>query len=110
MYAGRIRVGTVAALVEHLPRGGAVGRALGGPAAVSDEWLATALLDRDIRTWAWLQGGKKGKPPELWALPEGRREREAREAREAEQKARWLEGRQRRQALREAGTLRLRDL
>lgn len=110
MYAGRIRVGVVAALVDHLPPGGAVGAELGGPAAMSMEWHAIARLSQEMRGIAWVQGGKKGKRPESWPYPEGKRQREAREAREAEAKKRWLENSRRRQQLREQGELRLRDL
>lgn len=110
MYAGRIRVGLVAALVEQLPRGCAVGRELGGVAAVTAEWEAIARLDVSVRGITWQAGGNKGPAPELWPYPEGKRDREAREAREAEAKDRWLENSRRRQELRDAGKLTLRDL
>lgn len=111
MYAGRIRPGLVAALVDHLPAACAVGRELGGAAAMSDEWHATAQLDLTVRTAVWLFGGKKGEKPKPWELPVGRREREAREAREAEAKKRWQERTARRAAKEQAGErMTLRDL
>lgn len=111
MYAGTIRPGVVAALVDHLPAACAVGRELGGAAAMSDEWHATAQVDLTVRTAVWVMGGKKGDRPKAWELPTGKREREAREAREAEAKKRWQERVAERAAREEAGErMKLRDL
>lgn len=111
MYAGRIRPGVVAALVDHLPAACAVGRDLGGAAAMTDEWRAIAQLDLTVRTVAWAMGGRKGDAPKPWEPPVGRREAEAREAREAEAKRRWQERAAAREARESAGErLRLRDL
>lgn len=110
MYAGKIRVGLVAALVEQLPPGTAIGRELGGAAALSPVQHSIRQLDVNMRGIAWAMGGKSGAAPEPWELPEGRREIEAREAREAEAKRRWAENSRRRQELQDAGKLTLRDL
>lgn len=111
MYAGAIRPGVVAALVDHLPAACAVGRDLGGPAAMSDEWKAIAQVDLTVRSLAWAMGGKKGKPPEPWEPPVGRREAEARQAREAEAKKRWRERVAAREAREQSGErMKLRDL
>lgn len=101
----------VAALVDHLPAACALGRDLGGAAAMSDEWRAIAQLDLTVRTAVWVMGGKKGKAPEAWEYPVGRREAEARQAREAEAKKRWQERSAAREAREQAGErMTLRDL
>lgn len=111
MYAGRIRPGVVAALVDHLPSACAVGRELGGAAAMSDEWHAIAQVDLNLRTAVWVTGGKKGEKPKPWELPTGKREREAREERAAEAKRRWQERAARRAEMEQAGErMKLRDL
>lgn len=111
MYAGRIRPGVVAALVSHLPAGTALGRELGGPAAVSSEWAAIAHLDLDLRYLAHGLGGGKGDEPKLWEYPEGTKDRKAREAREAEAKSRWHQRVAEREARHAAGQrMKLRDL
>lgn len=111
MYRGQIRPGVVAALIEHLPSACALGRDLGGAAAMSDEWKAIAALDLDVRTIAWVMGGKKGDKPDPWEPPIGRREQEARVAREAEAKRRWRERVATREQREQAGErMTLRDL
>lgn len=109
MYAGRMRPGVVAALVDHLPAACAVGRELGGAAAMSDEWHAIRQLDLTVRQAVRAVAGGKGDEPKAWELPEGVRDREARVAREAEAKRRWQEraaDRERRARSGEAMTLR----
>lgn len=111
MYRGQIRPGVVAALVEHLPSACALGRDLGGAAAMSDEWRAIAELSLDVRSIAWAMGGKKGDKPTAWEPPIGRREQEARVAREAEAKRRWRERVATREQREQAGErMTLRDL
>lgn len=111
MYAGRMRPGLVAALVDHLPAACAIGRELGGAAAMSDEWHAMAQIDHNLRRAVWLFAGKKGDEPKAWELPTGKREREAREAREAEAKKRWHERVAERATKEQAGErITLRDL
>ena len=111
MYAGRIRPGVVAALVDNLPAGCALGRDLGGVAAMSDEWWAIAQLDLDVRGLAWSLGGGKGEKPKAWEAPEGRRDREAREERDRIAKQRWQERAALRQQMEQDGDrMKLRDL
>lgn len=111
MYRGRVRPGVVAALVDHLPSACALGRDLGGAAAMSDEWRAIAQLDLDVRRVAWAMGGRKGDEPKAWEAPVGRREQEAREAREAEAKRRWHERVAEREAREQSGErMTLRDI
>lgn len=111
MYRGRVRPGVVAALVEHLPAGSAIGRELGGANAVSAEFQAIGQLDHTVRMAVWVFGGKSGPKPEPWKLPEAKRDREARAEREAEAKRRWQERTREMEARRAAGErLTLRDL
>ena len=101
----------MAALVDHLPSASAVGRDLGGAAAMSDEWRAVAQLDLDVRSIAWAMGGRKGDAPKPWEPPIGRREAEEREARGAEEKRRWRERvAARERAEQDGGRMRQRDL
>lgn len=111
MYAGKVRPGVVAALVEHLPAACAVGRELGGASAMSDEWHALSRVDLSVRNIGWMLGGAKGDQPKVWDLPEGRREREAREEREAVAMRRYKERVAAREEIeRSGGRMTLRDL
>lgn len=110
MYAGKVRVGLVAAIVEHLPPGSAVGVDMGGAAARSYEWHALRQLGLQVDGLIAGLAGKGAKRPEPWPLPEGTAARRDREAREAEKKARWRANADRRQAKRDAGELTLRDV
>ena len=71
MYRGRETVREVSVLAAHLPRGGAVGQRLGGPAAISDEAEAGWLVEAALYKIAHSQAGGKGKAPEMRDYPLG---------------------------------------
>lgn len=79
MYRGRETVREVSVLAANLPRGGAVGQRLGGPAAISDEAEAGWLVEAALYKIAHSQAGGKGKAPEMRDYPLGVAEQAAKD-------------------------------
>jgi len=71
MYRGRVSVRKVSVLASNLPRGGAVGVRLGGPAAVTAEVEASWMVENTLTRIAHAQAGGKGKAPEMRDYPLG---------------------------------------
>lgn len=79
MYRGAISVRKVSVLASHLPRGGAVGIRLGGPAAIGEEVEAGWLIEAALYRIAHGQAGGKGKAPEMREYPLGVAEQTAKD-------------------------------
>ncbi|OJU39681.1 MAG: hypothetical protein BGN97_00225 [Microbacterium sp. 69-10] len=90
----------LADLVEHLPGGCALGRAIGGDAAITTEAHMTRAVEHTIRMTAWSEAGGKGKQPEPMRLPRAAGEVAAEQAVESAKASAW----ERRQARREAAS------
>jgi hypothetical protein len=71
MHAGRVSVLTVADCAAHIPRGGAIGQAVGGAMAWTAEEDALWSLEHAIVMSAWAAAEGKGKRPEKRPYPEG---------------------------------------
>lgn len=87
--AGEERLRDIGDLAVELPRGARIWVHLGGPAAVTAETEMMMLVERDLRSLGWQQGGSKGPAPELLEYPMSVAEQE-REALKVSSKAdRW---------------------
>ena len=71
MYRGLETVREVSVMAADLPRGGAVGRRLGGAAAISEEVEGSWLVEAALYRIAHGQAGGKGKAPEMREYPLG---------------------------------------
>ena len=71
MYRGRVSIRRVSVLASNLPRGGAVGVRLGGPAAITAEVEASWVVENTLTRIAHAQAGGKGKAPEMRDYPLG---------------------------------------
>lgn len=88
-------------LVEHLPAGSALGRDLGGIAAVSQESELLREVEYGIRALAYVQGGGRGQEPKRLDLPPSPDEERA-ERERIDRKAREHQARAERRAARRA--------
>ena len=86
----------LADLVEHLPAGCALFRAMGGAAALSNEALMGRAVEHTLRDIAWQKAGAKGKRPEPFPLPKPAGQEEAAAAVVSEKARRWQERQERR--------------
>lgn len=61
-----------AVLIDQLPRGSRLWKAIGGPMAVTEEWEALQHIEVGVRAipWAFSDSKSRGKPPEPMPVPE----------------------------------------
>lgn len=79
-------------LVAWIPAGAALWRAVGGPAAWSDETRALMDVEFQIRVLDWRMRGGKGKRPKPIAPPEYAHEKRRAKAKQARKAERFLRG------------------
>jgi hypothetical protein len=68
---GRVSIRTVADYAAHMPRGGALGQAVGGHMAVTAETDALWAVEYAVIMSAWGAAGGKGKKPKPREYPNG---------------------------------------
>lgn len=88
----------LADLIEHLPQGCALFRAMGGAAALSNEALMGRAVEHTLRDIAWQKAGATGKRPEPFPLPKPAGQEEAAAAVVSEKARRWQERQARRES------------
>ena len=94
MDSGRVSIRTVADYAAHMPRGGAVGQAVGGAMAVSPEADAVRAVVHSLNLLMWQNAGAKGKQPEPIPYPEGTAAEKAKQDRVIETARRYRARRQ----------------
>ena len=80
-HAQRVSAATVADYAAHMPRGGALGQAVGGRMAVTAETDALWAVEYAVIMSAWGAAGGKGKQPKPREYPVGTVEEEAKRQR-----------------------------
>jgi hypothetical protein len=71
MHTGRVSVSAVADYAGNIPRGGAIGQAMGGAMAITAEEDALWSVEHAIVMAAWATNGRSGKQPKRREYPEG---------------------------------------
>ncbi|QOT19737.1 hypothetical protein [Paenarthrobacter sp. YJN-5] len=88
---GRVSIRTVADYAAHIPRGGAVGQAVGGALAITQETDALRAVVHALNLQLWQAGGSKGNQPQPMPYPEGTAAMKAKQDRIQERARRFRE-------------------